>query len=113
MKILLYSVVALVLCGCAPKELVSEAKIVKIVYETPDKNRCTHLGEVIGSQGNWITGDYTANKDLIIGARNELRNEAYKLGANVVHMETMKDAQAWGSLGTSNTTAIGQAYICN
>ncbi|EAA9593782.1 DUF4156 domain-containing protein, partial [Salmonella enterica] len=31
----------------------------------------------MGSQGNWFTGDVTSNKNLVIGARNELRNEAY------------------------------------
>ncbi|EBC8888954.1 DUF4156 domain-containing protein, partial [Salmonella enterica] len=27
----------------------------------------------MGSQGNWFTGDVTSNKNLVIGARNELR----------------------------------------
>ncbi|EAM9845690.1 DUF4156 domain-containing protein, partial [Salmonella enterica subsp. enterica serovar Infantis] len=26
----------------------------------------------MGSQGNWFTGDVTSNKNLVIGARNEL-----------------------------------------
>lgn len=44
----------------------------------------------MGSQGNWFTGDVTSNKNLVIGARNELRNEAYKLGANVVYVQDLK-----------------------
>lgn len=112
MKYIILMLFSIVFLGCAAKQALPEAKNVKIVYEAPDETRCKHVGEVIGSQGNWFTGDYTSNKDLIQGARNELRNEAYKLGGNVVFMETMKNASAWGSLGTTNTTAIGQAYYC-
>lgn len=71
------------------------------------------MGEIIGSQGNWFTGDYTSNKNLVTGARNELRNEAYKLGANIVYIQNMANTNAWGSLGTTNTTAIGKAYKCS
>lgn len=112
MKYILPILVLLAFIGCAPKQVTPEAKTVQIVYDAPDKSACEFVGEVIGSQGNWLTGDYTSNKNLIIGARNELRNEAFKMGANVVYMETMESASAWGSLGTTNTTVIGQAYNC-
>ena len=74
---------------------------------------CKYLGEIVGSQGNWFTGDFTSNKDLVIGARNELRNEAHKLGANIVYIQDMKNTNKFHSLGTTNTTAIGKAYKCN
>ena len=47
-----------------------------------------------------------------MGARNELRNKAYKLGGNIVYIQDMKNTNAWGSLGTTNTTAIGKVYKC-
>ncbi len=59
-----------------------------------------------------MTGDFTSNKNLVIGARNELRNEAYKLRANIVYIQDMSNTNAHGSLGTTNTTAIGKAYRC-
>jgi len=100
------------LIGCAAKQMVVEAQAVEIVNELPDSNKCKFVGEIVGSQGNWFTGNYTSNKDLVIGARNELRNEGYKLGANVVYIQDMSNASAYNSLGTTNTTAVGKAYDC-
>ena len=100
------------LVGCAATSVQQQAQQVEIVNELPDLNKCKFLGEVVGSQGNWFTGDYTSNKNLVIGARNELRNEAASLGGNVVYIQDMKNTNAWGSLGTTNTTAVGKAYRC-
>ena len=102
----------LALSGCSANQVIPEANTVEIVNEKPDKNTCKFLGEVVGSQGNWVTGDFTSNENLVIGARNELRNQAYKLGGNVVYVQDMKNTNAWGSLGTTNTTAIGKVYKC-
>lgn len=103
---------AVSLMGCAAKSVRPEAAAVEIVNEVPDPNRCKFVGEIVGSQGNWFTGDFTSNKNLVIGARNELRNEAHTLGGNVVYIQDLKNTNAWGSLGTTNTTAVGKAYSC-
>lgn len=100
------------LVGCSANQVMPEANGVEIVNQKPNKEKCAFLGEVVGSQGNWFTGDYTSNENLVIGARNELRNETYKLGGNIVYIQDMKNTNAWGSLGTTNTTAIGKAYKC-
>lgn len=100
------------LAGCAAKPILEEAQHIEIVNEAPDRTKCQLLGEITGSQGNWFTGDFTSNKNLVVGARNELRNQAHKLGGNMVHMQDMKNASAWGSLGTTNTTAVGKVYRC-
>lgn len=106
-------IIVLSLVGCAAKQVMPGAERVEIVNEAPDKSSCKFLGEVVGSQGNWWTGDLTKNKDLVIGARNELRNEAFNLGGNVVYVQDMKNTNAFGSMGTTNTTAVGKAYRCN
>lgn len=106
----IFSIAGLV--GCAAKPTIQDAHLVEVTNEAPDKAKCKYLGEVIGSQGNWFTGDYTSNENLVIGARNELRNKAYSLGGNVVHIQDMKNTNAYGSLGTTNTTAVGKAYRC-
>ncbi|MES2503703.1 MAG: DUF4156 domain-containing protein [Myxococcota bacterium] len=49
---------------------------------------CKHLGQVIGSQGNMLTGTMTSNKKLAEGAMNDTRNKAHALGANYVQLET-------------------------
>ena len=99
--------------GCSAQVVRPEARSVEIVNEAPDKTKCKFVGEVVGSQGNWVTGDFTSNENLVVGARNELRNKAYELGGNIVYMQDMKNTNAWGSLGTTNTTAIGKAYRCS
>lgn len=106
----IFSVTALM--GCAAKQATPEAMNVELVNYPPDLSKCRYVGDVVGSQGNWITGDFTPNKNLIIGARNELRNQAYKLGANVVYIQNMASTNASSSLGTTNTTAVGKAYRC-
>jgi hypothetical protein len=112
MKKLTIVVCVAILSGCAANAVRPEAQNIEIVSEAPSKDQCKFLGDVFGSQGNWVTGDWTSNKNLMIGARNELRNEAYALGGNVVHIQDMKSTNAWGSLGTTNTTAVGKAYRC-
>ena len=106
-------ILILILSGCSATKVMPQANSVEIVNEPVDKSKCKFLGEIVGSQGNWFTGDYTSNKNLVAGARNELRNEAYKLGANIVYIQNMANTNAWGSLGTTNTTAIGKAYKCS
>ena len=113
MKSLAASVFAVVLVACAAKPVMPGAQAVEIVNEVPDRVKCKFLAEVVGSQGNWFTGDVTSNKNLVIGARNELRNEAFKIGGNVVYVQDMKNTNAYGSLGTTNTTAVGKAYACS
>ena len=112
MKIQLSLSLVALLYGCAASPVLPEAQQVEIVNELPEMTKCKFLGEVVGSQGNWFTGDYTSNKNLVVGARNELRNETHALGGNVVYIQDMKNTNAWGSLGTTNTTAVGKAYRC-
>ena len=112
MKTLAVCLASIAFAGCAANAVNPDAQGVELVNEAPDPAKCKFLGEVVGSQGNWFTGDYTSNKNLVIGARNELRNEAHALGANVVYVQDMKNTNAWGSLGTTNTTAVGKAYHC-
>ncbi len=113
---IVYTILALVgillFSACSAKKAMPGAERVEIVIEKPDSKKCTYLGEVVGSQGNWITGDYTADKDLIKGARNELRNEAYKLGANVVYMQQATMGSSFISYGNNISTNIGKAYKC-
>jgi len=103
----------LFIVGCSAHQVMPEALSVEIVNEAPNKAKCNFLGEIIGSQGNWFTGDFTSNENLVIGARNELRNKAHHLGGNVIYVQDMKNTNAWGSLGTTNTTAIGKVYQCS
>lgn len=112
MKNIALLLIPVVLSGCAATAVNPQANGVEIVNEAPSPNQCKFLGEVVGTQGNWFTGDYTSNKNLVTGARNELRNQAHALGGNLVYVQDMKNSNAWGSLGTTNTTAVGKVYKC-
>jgi hypothetical protein len=101
------------LIGCAANQASYGAKKIEITNESVDRSRCDFLGEIVGSQGNWFTGDITSNSNLVVGARNDLRNKAYKIGGNLIQVQDMKNTNAWGSLGTTNTTAIGKVFNCN
>lgn len=102
---------AIVLTGCMAHSVSPQAQKVVIVQSLPTQFQCTYQGEVVGSQGNWLTGSWTTNRNLALGARNDLRNEAAKLGANVVVItETINSTDEENSL--ENITHVGRAYIC-
>lgn len=105
-------VVSLVLSGCAAISATSSGERVEVVTEAPSKYACKFLGDVYGSQGNWITGDFTSNKNLAMGSRNDLKNETAELGGNVVHVQDSKTTQSWTANGTTNHVLVGKAYKC-
>jgi hypothetical protein len=70
-KILLLSALPLVLLtGCAATSVTPQGQQVVIVQSMPQEyaGRCEFVGEVAGSQGNWITGNWTPNKNLALMA---------------------------------------------
>jgi hypothetical protein len=101
----------LLLGGCSAISTTQEGKSVELVTVKPP-GKCKSLGDIVGSQGNWITGDYTSNKNLLIGARNDLRNQAAEMGGNYVWVQDSNNTNAWGSTGTTNTTVLGVVYRC-
>ena len=102
----------LIMNGCSAIPAKPEAKLVYIVTEEPNLDRCKFLGEVSGSQGNWLTGGYTSDQNLMTGARNELRNATYKLGGNTAYIQNVNNSGMYNSAGTSTSTIIGNAYDC-
>ena len=97
-------------CSCSSIPILPGAERIEIVNELPNKSQYIFLGEVVGSQGTWITGDWTSNENLIIGARNELRNKALALGGDIVVIQSSDSTNAYGSSGTTNTTIVGKVY---
>ena len=70
------------LFGCSAIPTTPGGQTVELVTEKPPGN-CKPLGDAVGSQGNWFTGDYTSNKNLLIGARNDLRNKETTSGSRI------------------------------
>lgn len=100
------------LTGCAPIIAKPDAISVVVVTEKPNPNDCRLLGEVIGTQGNWFTGAYTSDKNLMIGARNDLRNATHEMGGNTVYIQNINNSGHYSSSGTVSSTVIGYAYKC-
>jgi len=114
MKILAMTGLLIFLMACAAKPISSGAERIKISRALPAKG-CHYLGEVHGSQGNFWTAEFTSDKRLIEGARNELRSSALLLGANFVEIVTESNSHntANHSLGgTYASVLIGNAYRC-
>lgn len=95
--------------GCAAKQLDVRGSQVQVVYEKPEGN-CRKIGDVVGSQGNWLTGGYTSNKNLAQGALNDMRNQAGQMnGSHVwIHQQEMNTT----GLSTTNSIVMGTVYKC-
>jgi hypothetical protein len=108
-RTVIFVVSSLVLSGCAT-QTTSQGSAVELSTEKPQG--CRYIGEAVGSQGNSLTGDFTKDSNLIQGARNDIRNNAGAMGGNYVHVQAANNSSAFGSLGTTNSTVIGNVYFC-
>lgn len=99
------------LMGCAAIEVVPGAEKILLTNQAAPKE-CQYIGEVSGSQGNVLTADITSDRNMIQGARNEIRNNAFKLGANYVVIENQSQSNNIYIGGTYNATIFGNAYKC-
>jgi hypothetical protein len=123
-RFLLGLIAITLLASCSAVQLKPEAEHIRIVTEQP--SGCVYLGEVVGSQGNLLVGHITSNENLERGALNDMKNKAYEMGANVLHMVSSRAgqtgqfqssgigsmSQGGGSLMQTNVTYVGVAYKC-
>lgn len=79
-----YLIAFVALSGCVGQPIQVEAAQINLISSAPDN--CELLGEVYGTQGNLVTGLFTTDEELISGAKNDVRNQALKLGANTLHI---------------------------
>lgn len=119
--------VLFVLGGCAATALDPGATRIIASPNAPPKG-CKYLGQVMGNQGNFFTGNYTSNRNLEEGAMNDLKNKAKQLGANYIQLVTNRAGVTGSMSGQSgfgdstfisghsaqtNVTNLGNAYACN
>ncbi len=105
---------AVMISACAPTSLMHPtASQVRVTNNEPGK-ACTFLGDVTGSQGNFLLGAITSNADLETGARNDIKNKASALGGNVVYLITQRAGQTGGKnhQEQTNVTLSGNVYRC-
>ncbi len=101
---------AAILAGCATAPATQQGAAVELVTERP-KN-CKFVGEVTGSHGNVFAGDFISDERLIQGARNDLRNKAAAMGANVVQVQNTINSKHPYSAGIVKSTVVGGAFQC-
>jgi hypothetical protein len=102
------------LAACAAKPASPGAEKLYVSNQRPPKG-CVFVGEVQGSQGNFWTAEFTSDRNILSGARNEMRNQALSLGANYVMVEIQSNSHntARPSLGgTYASVIIGNAFAC-
>lgn len=120
------SALALIISGCASIPADPQAALI-LASPNPAPKGCKYLGQVIGNQGNFFTGNYTSNRNLEEGAMNDLKNKANKLGANYIQIITNRAGVTGsmsgsidrhggfmsGSSAQTNVTNLGNAYRCD
>lgn len=114
-KILLALLIPVLMAGCAAAPLQAQGAANVVVSRNAPSAECRFVGEVLGSQGNFWTAEFTSDEDLIAGARNRMRDKAYDLGANFVQIELENQSHntADHSLGgVYSSVVVGNAYVC-
>ncbi len=106
--------VAVPLAACAPVALNTPSATAVRLTNTEPGAQCKFLGDITGSQGDFLLGSITSNADLETGARNDIKNKAAAMGGNVVYVLTSRAGQTGtkDSLAQTNVTLSGNVYRC-
>ncbi|MFS2224286.1 DUF4156 domain-containing protein [Pantoea sp. B65] len=105
------AVAALLLTGCgSTQQLDSAGQRVTFTDKQPASS-CQLLGNVTGSQSNWLSGSGGEGSSLR-GAANDLRNRAAEMGGNVIYGATSPTQNIWSSFAPLDSKMSGQVYKC-
>ena len=111
----LYLSIPILASGCVASPLRTPAAADVLVTRNAPAPECRFVGEVHGTQGNFWTAEFTSDQNLVRGARNRMRDEAFDLGANFVQieLENQSNNTAEPSLGgVYSSVVVGNAYLC-
>ncbi|SQJ44229.1 cytochrome c type biogenesis protein CycH [Salmonella enterica] len=117
MKKILVCFVGLALTACSANSLNYGAEQVRVMTSEPGKE-CSYLGISQAARGISLPVAGHPNSNLETGARNDLKNKAYKMGGNTVVLLTQRAGQtgsSWHGSGSSkqtNVTLSGNVYRC-
>lgn len=103
---------ALLLAGCsASNDLTAGGQSVRFVEEKPSE-QCRLLGTATGTQSNWLSGQHGEEGGSMRGAANALRNEAAKMGGNVIFNVSSPTQGFMSSFVPTASEMSGQVYKC-
>lgn len=109
MKKILACLFCLSLTSCSllsTHQIQQDANQVRLYEEYSVIEECRFIQEIIGTEGHWYNHLFISNKTLIQAAINDLKNQAWALGADTVLLNS-------NLLFTSSVTLVGQAYSCS
>ena len=101
------SFLLLLLSSCSHIPLEDSAASVKVYYSLVEKTNCDYIGDVIGSDGSFITFLFMSNRHLTQGALNDIRNHARAMGGDTVFILREQ------LLYSTTTTFVGSVYTCD
>lgn len=110
-KTLLGLSAALLLVGCSTSNELSTAGEQVKFTETKPAAECQFIGEVTGSQSNWLAGN-DGESGSMRGAANDLRNKAAAMGGNVLYGVSSPNQTFLSSFVPGESKMIGQVYKC-
>lgn len=104
----------LIIIGCSGISAQPEVKSVTMLLGEQNPTGCQLLGKVTGSsQDSQTNEDNTPYVERLISARNNLRNETYKLGGNTVHIIYANNSGKYEIPGVDKEIIfVGNAYYC-
>jgi len=103
---------ALLLAGCSSSnELSANGQSVRFVEDKPGAD-CQYLGTATGTQSNWLSGQHGEEGGSMRGAANALRNEAARMGGNVIFSVTSPTQGFLSSFVPTSSEMNGQVYKC-
>ncbi|KLN62935.1 MULTISPECIES: DUF4156 domain-containing protein [Vibrio] len=107
-KYIVFAATLAVLAGCSTPtaKLDPDASGVHLRLDAQfNADDCQWLGEVTGSEGHWYSYIFFPNDVMVRGALNDIKNQAFDLGANTVYLVQPQDF-------ISSFTVMGNAYNC-
>ena len=105
---------AFIIMSCAEISAQPEGRTITIQVGEQEPDGCQSLGKVKGSsKDNQINEDHIPYIDRLMNARNNLRNEAQKLGGNTVHIIYANNSGKYEIPGVDKEIIfIGNVYRC-
>ncbi|CAI2508264.1 DUF4156 domain-containing protein [Serratia ficaria] len=110
-KALLGLSAAVLLAGCSnTHQLTAAGQQIKFT-DTKPAAQCQLLGEVTGTQSNWLSGNGGEGSSMR-GAANDLRNKAAEMGGNVIYGANSPSQNLLSSFAPLDSKMVGQVYKC-
>jgi len=101
----------LLLAGCSSSTQLSSAGERVAFTDQQPASSCQLLGNLTGSQSNWLSGA-GGETSALRGAANDLRNRAAEMGGNVIYGATSPTQNLLSAFAPLDSKMTGQVYKC-